>query len=138
DEVDVLVATSGHEGAGRAQIRVEPQLFAQPYVGRAIAASRRRRERTLERQAGAANAVEGPLCFTQRGAGQASSATSHRAVMGAMPTEPIPATLIQGDGVGPEIVEATLATLDALGVSFAWDQRPAGLEGVELAGDPLP
>ena len=27
----------------------------------------------------------------------------------------IPATLIPGDGIGPEIVDATLAALDALG-----------------------
>ena len=27
---------------------------------------------------------------------------------------PIPATLIPGDGIGPEIVDATLAALDAL------------------------
>jgi len=50
----------------------------------------------------------------------------------------IPATLIPGDGVGPEIVEATLAVLDALGTPFAWDRQIAGLEGVKSAGDPLP
>ena len=51
---------------------------------------------------------------------------------------PIPATLIPGDGVGPEIVDATLAVLDALGAPFEWDRQIAGLEGVKLAGDPLP
>jgi isocitrate dehydrogenase (NAD+) len=51
---------------------------------------------------------------------------------------PIPATLIPGDGIGPEIVEATLAALDALGSPFAWDRQVAGLEGVRIAGDPLP
>jgi isocitrate dehydrogenase (NAD+) len=30
----------------------------------------------------------------------------------------IPATLIPGDGIGPEIVDATLADLDALGAPF--------------------
>ena len=50
----------------------------------------------------------------------------------------IPATLIPGDGIGPEIVEATLAALDALGVSFDWDVQQAGLAGVKSAGDPLP
>ncbi len=54
-----------------------------------------------------------------------------------MPTA-IPATLIPGDGIGPEIVEATLAALDALGAPFAWDRQIAGLEGVTTAGDPLP
>ena len=51
---------------------------------------------------------------------------------------PIPATLIPGDGIGPEIVDATLAVLDALGAPFHWDRQIAGLEGVKTAGDPLP
>jgi len=50
----------------------------------------------------------------------------------------IPATLIPGDGIGPEIVEATLAVLEALQAPFEWDRQIAGLEGVQLAGDPLP
>lgn len=50
----------------------------------------------------------------------------------------IEATLIAGDGIGPEIVEATVAVLDALGAPFRWDRQVAGLEGVKLAGDPLP
>jgi isocitrate dehydrogenase (NAD+) len=51
---------------------------------------------------------------------------------------PIPVTLIPGDGIGPEIVEATLAALDALGAPFEWDRQIAGLEGVRAAQDPLP
>jgi isocitrate dehydrogenase (NAD+) len=51
---------------------------------------------------------------------------------------PIPATLIPGDGIGPEIIDATLAVLDALGAPFQWDRQVAGLEGVKFAGDPLP
>lgn len=50
----------------------------------------------------------------------------------------IPATLIPGDGIGPEIVEATLAALEALGVAFDWDVQQAGLAGLKSAGDPLP
>jgi isocitrate dehydrogenase (NAD+) len=50
----------------------------------------------------------------------------------------IPATLIPGDGIGPEIVDATLAVLDALGAPFDWDTQIAGLQGVKDAGDPLP
>ncbi len=50
----------------------------------------------------------------------------------------IPATLIPGDGIGPEIVDATLAALDALDVHFDWDRQVAGLAGVKAAGDPLP
>jgi isocitrate dehydrogenase (NAD+) len=54
-----------------------------------------------------------------------------------MPT-PIPVTLIPGDGIGPEIVDATLAALDALKAPFEWDRQIAGLGGVQAAGDPLP
>ena len=52
--------------------------------------------------------------------------------------QPIPATLIPGDGIGPEIMEATLAALRALGAPFQWETQIAGLEGVRTAGDPLP
>src|SRR6202167_1153017 len=52
--------------------------------------------------------------------------------------ERIPVTLIPGDGIGHEIVEATLAALDALGAPFDWDRQVAGLEGVKAAHDPLP
>jgi isocitrate dehydrogenase (NAD+) len=50
----------------------------------------------------------------------------------------IPATLIPGDGIGPEIVDATLIALDALGAPFEWDRQIAGLGGIKTAGDPLP
>jgi isocitrate dehydrogenase (NAD+) len=51
---------------------------------------------------------------------------------------PIPATLIPGDGIGPEIVDATLAVMDALQAPFVWDRQIAGLGGIKAAGDPLP
>ena len=54
------------------------------------------------------------------------------------PSHTIPVTLISGDGVGPEIVDATLAALDTLGAPIEWDRRIAGLEGVKIANDPLP
>jgi isocitrate dehydrogenase (NAD+) len=50
----------------------------------------------------------------------------------------IAATLIPGDGIGPEITEATLAALDALGAPFVWDRQVAGAAGVAACGDPLP
>ncbi len=50
----------------------------------------------------------------------------------------IPATLIPGDGIGPEIVDAAVSVLDALGAPFAWDRQVAGLAGIQAAGDPLP
>jgi isocitrate dehydrogenase (NAD+) len=55
-----------------------------------------------------------------------------------MTSERIAATLIPGDGIGPEIVDAALAALDALDVRFEWDKQVAGLAGVKAAGDPLP
>jgi isocitrate dehydrogenase (NAD+) len=50
----------------------------------------------------------------------------------------IPATLISGDGIGPEIIDAAVAVLEALGAPFQWDAQVAGLEGVKIAEDPLP
>jgi isocitrate dehydrogenase (NAD+) len=52
--------------------------------------------------------------------------------------EKIPATLIPGDGIGPEIVKATLKVLDALGASFDWDEQLAGVAAETACGDPLP
>ncbi len=51
---------------------------------------------------------------------------------------PISATLIPGDGIGPEITEATLSVLEALGAPFVWDWQVAGAAGVAACGDPLP
>jgi len=48
-------------------------------------------------------------------------------------TAPIAATLIPGDGIGPEIVDATLTVLDALGAPFEWDRQIAGLAEVIVA-----
>jgi len=48
-------------------------------------------------------------------------------------------TLIPGDGVGPEITDATLAVLDATGIQFHWDRQEAGAAAIERrGGDPLP
>ncbi len=51
---------------------------------------------------------------------------------------PIPATLIPGDGIGPEIMEAVVAILAAVAAPFAWDRQLGGLAGVAKGGDPLP
>ena len=53
-------------------------------------------------------------------------------------TPALPVTLIPGDGIGPEIVDAALAVLEALDARFEWDRQVAGLAGVAAAGDPLP
>ena len=50
----------------------------------------------------------------------------------------IPATLIPGDGIGPEITRAVVSVLDALGSPFEWDTQQGGLAGIEASGDPLP
>jgi isocitrate/isopropylmalate dehydrogenase len=50
----------------------------------------------------------------------------------------IPATLIPGDGIGPEITEAVVAILDKLGAPFAWDVQEGGNAAVAKVGDPLP
>ena len=50
-------------------------------------------------------------------------------------TNKIPATLIPGDGIGPEIVDAAIAVLDAIGAPFEWDRQQGGLAA---GGDPLP
>lgn len=47
-------------------------------------------------------------------------------------------TLIRGDGIGPEISDATVKILETAGAQLAFDVQPAGLEGVELEKDPLP
>lgn len=50
----------------------------------------------------------------------------------------IPATLIRGDGIGPEIVDATLRVLDAVGAPFEWEEQKAGMAAFEESNDPLP
>jgi isocitrate dehydrogenase (NAD+) len=53
-------------------------------------------------------------------------------------TERIPATLIPGDGIGPEITDAVVGILDALGAPFEWDVQQGGMAAIQAAGDPLP
>jgi isocitrate dehydrogenase (NAD+) len=47
-------------------------------------------------------------------------------------------TLIPGDGVGPEVSEATRRVLEATGVRFEWDVQEAGLGVMEQYGTPMP
>ena len=48
------------------------------------------------------------------------------------------ATLIPGDGIGPEVTAATVRVLEATGVAFEWDEQQAGVGAHEAAGDALP
>jgi isocitrate dehydrogenase (NAD+) len=47
-------------------------------------------------------------------------------------------TLIPGDGVGPEISDATVRVLEATGVEFDWDVQQAGENVMAEYGTPLP
>ena len=51
-------------------------------------------------------------------------------------------TLIPGDGVGPELTEATRRVLEAAAATedaaFDWDRQEAGIDIMETAGTPLP
>jgi isocitrate dehydrogenase (NAD+) len=47
-------------------------------------------------------------------------------------------TLIPGDGVGPELSEATRRVLEATGVEFDWEIAYAGADIIEKYGTPLP
>src|SRR5437763_9498601 len=47
-------------------------------------------------------------------------------------------TLIPGDGVGPELSEATRRVLEATGVAFDWDVQEAGAAVMDKYGTPLP
>jgi isocitrate dehydrogenase (NAD+) len=47
-------------------------------------------------------------------------------------------TLIPGDGIGPELAEATRRVLDATGVGFEWDVVDAGEAVMAEHGTPLP
>jgi isocitrate dehydrogenase (NAD+) len=47
-------------------------------------------------------------------------------------------TWLPGDGIGPEIAQATLRALEATGVQLRLDEQKAGLAAVEAHGEPLP
>jgi isocitrate dehydrogenase (NAD+) len=47
-------------------------------------------------------------------------------------------TLIPGDGVGPELAEATRMCIDATGVKINWDVQEAGVDVMAKLGTPVP
>ena len=47
-------------------------------------------------------------------------------------------TLIPGDGIGPEIVAATVRTIEASGVDIAWETHIIGAQALEKFGTTLP
>jgi isocitrate dehydrogenase (NAD+) len=54
------------------------------------------------------------------------------------PRQRIPATLIPGDGIGPEITAAVVEILEAVGAPFEWDTQQGGMAAIQASGDPLP
>jgi len=47
-------------------------------------------------------------------------------------------TLIPGDGIGPEIVAATVRIIEATGVEFDWETQILGAQALEKYGETLP
>ena len=47
-------------------------------------------------------------------------------------------TLINGDGIGPEICDAVMKIIKASGLEINWDIQTAGAEVAEVEGTPLP
>jgi isocitrate dehydrogenase (NAD+) len=52
--------------------------------------------------------------------------------------EPYAVTLIPGDGIGPEVIDATVEILEATGLSFSWDTQEAGAGAMPRYGTALP
>ncbi len=47
-------------------------------------------------------------------------------------------TLIRGDGIGPEVIDAAVRAIDATGASIAWEPADAGAAAIPIHGAPLP
>jgi isocitrate dehydrogenase (NAD+) len=47
-------------------------------------------------------------------------------------------TLLPGDGIGPEVANATVRVLEAAGAEIEWERHIAGAEALEKYGNPLP
>jgi isocitrate dehydrogenase (NAD+) len=47
-------------------------------------------------------------------------------------------TLLRGDGIGPEISDATMKVLEATGAKIDWEERAGGASAIKEFGNPLP
>ena len=47
-------------------------------------------------------------------------------------------TLIPGDGIGPEVINATVRILEATGIKFEWETFMAGAEAFERIASTFP
>src|SRR5687768_10718620 len=52
-----------------------------------------------------------------------------------MPTR---VTLIRGDGIGPEVVDAAVRAIEATGAEIEWESADAGAGAIPKHGSPLP
>jgi isocitrate dehydrogenase (NAD+) len=50
----------------------------------------------------------------------------------------MPVTLIPGDGIGPEVVNAAVEVIEAAGVQLQWERAAAGAGAVATHGTPIP
>jgi isocitrate dehydrogenase (NAD+) len=49
-----------------------------------------------------------------------------------------PVTVIRGDGIGPEVIDAAIRVLDSSGVDLAWEAAEAGAAANIIMGDAVP
>jgi isocitrate dehydrogenase (NAD+) len=71
--------------------------------------------------------------------GNSAAPVQGQRVASARASEAVPrATLIPGDGVGPEVTGAAVAVLQAAGVRISWDIQEAGATALRKLGTPLP
>jgi isocitrate dehydrogenase (NAD+) len=75
------------------------------------------------------------LFFRKEGLADTNGSTSQEPTVS---SPKIPATLIPGDGIGPEVSDAAVRVLEALGAPFAWDIQLGGMAAIAACGDPLP
>ena len=47
-------------------------------------------------------------------------------------------TLIRGDGIGPEVVDAAVRAVEATGAAITWEPQAAGAGAIPQHGAPLP
>ena len=96
---------------------------------------RYQRRRHLHR----ADKLPGPINFQNNVRSPASKSTRFLPTARSHPaTTRAPVTLIPGDGVGPEVIGAAVAVVDATGVKIDWQHQFAGAAGVKRYGSPAP
>src|SRR5207249_6336777 len=79
-----------------------------------------------------------PHASRRAGAPAAPQGARHPVTARRRPGAPRPATLIPGDGIGPEVIDAAVAVLAAAGGRIAWDVQLAGKAAFEKTGTAIP